>query len=165
MGVSASGKSTLGRLLADRRGVPFTEGDDLHPPANIARMTAGHPLDDAERAPWLHAVAAVVHRAARARQGAVLSCSALKREYRDELRAAGPVWFLHLTLDRATAAARIAHRPGHFMPLALLDSQYAALEPLRPDEPGLTLDATAGTDACLHRALAALARVEHRPAG
>ncbi|MEV4615888.1 gluconokinase [Kitasatospora sp. NPDC049258] len=157
MGVSGSGKSTTGRLLAERRGVPFVEGDTLHPAANIARMTAGHPLDDADREPWLRMLADRIRDATRTGQGAVLSCSALKRSYRDRLRAAGPgVWFLHLSLDRESARRRVAHRTGHFMPAALLDSQFDVLEPLGPDEPGLTVDAAAGTTACLDRAEAAL---------
>ncbi|MFG3055154.1 gluconokinase [Kitasatospora sp. NPDC048239] len=161
MGVAASGKTTLGHLLAQRRDVPFVEGDDFHPAANIAKMTAGRALDDADREPWLRGLTDWIRATTRAHRGAVLSCSALKREYRDELRTAGPgVWFLHLALDRETARVRISHRAGHFMPARLLDSQYDTLEPLQPDEPGLTVDATADTAADLALAEAAIARFE-----
>ncbi|MFE3992224.1 gluconokinase [Streptomyces goshikiensis] len=163
MGVSGSGKSTVGRLLAARRGVPFVEGDDFHPAANIARMRAGHPLDEAAREPWLTALTEAVREVVRAGEGAVVSCSALKRAYRDRLRGAAPaIWFLHLTLDRAVARARVAGRAAHFMPARLLESQYEALEPLGADEDGLTLDAGAGTDSVLRRAGEALADYEAR---
>ncbi|MCW7986606.1 MULTISPECIES: gluconokinase [Streptomyces] len=144
MGVSGSGKSTVGRLLAQRLMVPFLEADDLHPAANRAKMAAGHPLDDEDRRPWLMSVADWIRRATHDGQGGVVACSALKHEYRDLFRQAGAgVWFLYLALDRATADRRVAGRMDHFMPARLLDSQYADLEPLRPDEPGLTVDATA----------------------
>ncbi|MCX5444424.1 gluconokinase [Streptomyces libani] len=144
MGVSGSGKSTVGGLLAQRLMVPFLEADDLHPAANRAKMAAGHPLDDEDRRPWLMSVADWIRRATHDGQGGVVACSALKHEYRDLFRQAGAgVWFLYLALDRATADRRVAGRMDHFMPARLLDSQYADLEPLRPDEPGLTVDATA----------------------
>ncbi|MCX4524130.1 MULTISPECIES: gluconokinase [unclassified Streptomyces] len=163
MGVSGSGKSTVGRLLAARREVPFVEGDDFHPAANIAKMRAGHPLDDADREPWLTGLADGIRDALRAGAGAVVSCSALKRKYRDRLRAVAPgVWFLHLTLDRAVARARVTGRAGHFMPVRLLESQYDVLEPLGADEPGLTVDAGAGADSVLGRAGDALAEFEAR---
>ncbi|WP_431684115.1 gluconokinase [Kitasatospora sp. KL5] len=164
MGVSGSGKTTLGRLLARRRGVPFVEGDDLHPAANIAKMSAGKPLDDEDRVPWLRAVAARIGAATQAGEGAVISCSALKYAYRQLFRAAGPgVWFLQLDLDPADARARVAHRAGHFMPAALITSQYEVLEPLRAGEPGLRVDATAGREAVLEAVEAALADLERRP--
>ncbi|WP_200797751.1 gluconokinase [Streptoalloteichus hindustanus] len=138
MGVSGSGKSTVGTLLADRLGVPYAEGDDFHPPANVAKMAAGHPLDDEDRWPWLRAIADWIHAHP---SGAVVTCSALKRGYRDLLRRDDvPVWFLHLSGDPELIRSRIAARTGHFMPPALLNSQYAALEPLDADEPGLTVD-------------------------
>ncbi|MFI6448560.1 gluconokinase [Kitasatospora sp. NPDC050543] len=166
MGVSASGKSTIGRQLAERLGVPFVEGDDFHPASNIARMKAGHPLDDAAREPWLRGLADWIRHSTRAGQGAVLSCSALKHEYRDLLRAAGPgVCFLYLALDRETARERISHRPGHFMPARLLDSQYDTLEPLRAEEPGVTIDASAGPGRVLELARAAVARCRQGPRG
>ncbi|GJF31374.1 gluconokinase [Kitasatospora sp. NE20-6] len=161
MGVSGSGKTTLGRLLARRRGVPFVEGDDLHPAENIARMSAGEPLDDEARRPWLHTLADRIRTATVSGEGAVISCSALKYEYRQAFRAAGPgVWFLHLDLDPEVARARITHRFGHFMPAALLDSQYDTLEPLRPGEAGLTVDGAWGREAVLEAAEAALADFE-----
>lgn len=144
MGVAGSGKSTVGRLLARRLGVPFVEADDVHPAANRAKMAAGHPLDDEDRRPWLLAVAALIREATEGGRGAVLACSALKHAYRDLFRRAGArTWFLYLALDGETAARRVAGRAGHFMPALLVGSQYAALEPLRPDERGLTVDAAA----------------------
>ncbi|WP_371501196.1 gluconokinase [Kitasatospora sp. NBC_00374] len=161
MGVSGSGKTTVGTALARRRGVPFVEGDSLHPPANIAKMSSGRPLDDRDRAPWLRSVAGLIRAATRTGTGAVISCSALKREYRDLFLAAGPgVWFLYLALDREVAHERVAHRVGHFMPAQLIGSQYATLEPLAPDEPGLTVDARAEPRALLALAQAAIARSE-----
>ncbi|TIC85983.1 gluconokinase [Nocardioides sp. GY 10113] len=139
MGVSGSGKSTVGAALAARLGVPFVDGDDLHPPGNVAKMSAGVPLDDADRAPWLDAVGGWL--AGRDGDGGVVACSALKRAYRDRLREHAPrLRLVHLVGARATIARRQADRPGHFMPAALLDSQYDALEPLDADEPGLVLD-------------------------
>src|SRR5918992_4183732 len=140
MGVSGSGKSTVGRALAERLGLPYAEADEFHPPANIDKMSAGQPLTDDDRWPWLRAIAAWITEQS-GKSGGVVTCSALKRRYRDLLRsAADGVWFLHLSGDRATIAARVAARSGHFMPAALLDSQIADLEPLGPDEPGLVLD-------------------------
>ncbi|MGW2414659.1 gluconokinase [Streptomyces tubercidicus] len=154
MGVSGSGKSTVGGLLAQRLKVPFLEADDVHPAANRAKMAAGRPLDDEDRRPWLLSVAGWIRRATDDGQGGVVACSALKHEYRDLLRRAGAgVWFLYLALDRATADRRIAGRVDHFMPARLLDSQYAALEPLRPDEPGLTVDAAAAPETIVDEAL------------
>ena len=128
MGPSGCGKSTLGRALADRLAVPFIEGDDLHGPANVAKMAAGHALDDADRMPWLRALG----HALAASDGAVASCSALKRDYRDGLRAACPdVRFVLPELTMAQLHARMTGREGHFMPPALLADQCAVLE--RPD--------------------------------
>lgn len=135
MGVSGSGKTTIGRALSARTGVPYLDGDDLHPPANIAKMAAGQPLTDADRAPWLEKVAEAL--------GAVpviVGCSALKRRYRDRLRQAGPILFVHLTGAPEVLAARMAGRTGHFMPGALLRSQLDALEPPGPDEDAITVD-------------------------
>ncbi|MCW2506334.1 MAG: gluconokinase [Actinomycetia bacterium] len=141
MGVSGSGKTTIGEALARRLGVPYAEADAFHPAANIAKMSAGHPLDDADREPWLAAIAAWI--AERGGAGGVVSCSALKRRYRDVLRAADPeaVKFLHLDVSKETILARVAGRSGHFMPVSLVDSQFEALEPLGPDEPGIVVDA------------------------
>ncbi|MFE7973330.1 gluconokinase [Streptomyces shenzhenensis] len=156
MGVAGTGKTTIGPLLAARLGVPYAEGDDFHPPANIAKMSAGTPLDDADRWPWLDAIGGWAH--GRAGLGGVVSSSALKRSYRDRLRAAAPgIVFVHLTGDRALIEDRMAHRQGHFMPTALLDSQFATLQPLEPDEPGVTVDVSGSPDEITERAVAALA--------
>lgn len=134
--------------------MPFLEADDVHPAANRAKMAAGRPLDDEDRRPWLLSVAGWIRRATDDGQGGVVACSALKHEYRDLLRQAGAgVWFLYLALDRATADRRVAGRVDHFMPARLLDSQYGALEPLRPDEPGLTVDAAAAPETIVDEAL------------
>jgi gluconokinase len=138
MGVSGSGKSTVGAALAQRLGVPFADADDLHPPANIAKMSAGHPLDDNDRYPWLENIGAWL---AEHSDGGVMSCSALKRKYRDQLRHHCPgVGFIHLSGSPDVIARRQASRPGHFMPASLLASQFATLEPLEPDEPGFTIN-------------------------
>lgn len=138
MGVSGAGKTTIGTAVAEGLGVDYAEADTFHPPANIAKMTAGHPLTDADRAPWLAAIANWI--AEHAETGGVVSSSALKRSYRDVLRSGGPVWFLHLHGARELLAERMKTRSGHFMPVSLLDSQLADLEPLQPDEPGRTFD-------------------------
>jgi|SRR5450830_121715 len=135
MGVCGCGKSTVGAALAQALGVAFVEGDAFHPPANVAKMSAGLPLDDADRAGWLDALAGQI-RAARERDaGLVLSCSALKRRYRDLLRQSDPALrFVHLHGTRELLAARLAQRSGHYMPPALLDSQLRDLEALERDE-------------------------------
>ncbi|TSD95644.1 gluconokinase [Skermania sp. ID1734] len=145
MGVSGSGKSTLGRLLAQRLGWDFQEGDDLHPAANIAKMPAGIPLTDADRWPWLDRVAAWIRERLEAGQSGVVACSALKRSYRDVLRGKG-VRFVYLHGERDAIAARLAARRGHYMPAALLDSQFAALEPPQPDEGAITVNIAASPE-------------------
>ncbi|WP_274556416.1 gluconokinase [Streptomyces spiramyceticus] len=158
MGVAGTGKTTIGPLLADRLGVPYAEGDDFHPPANIAKMSAGTPLDDTDRWPWLDAIGQWAH--SRAGLGGVVSSSALKRSYRDRLRAAAPdAVFLHLTGDRELIESRMRERKGHFMPAALLDSQYAALQPLQEDEAGVSVDVTGTPEEITERAVAALRRL------
>ncbi|GAA2442808.1 gluconokinase [Streptomyces mauvecolor] len=155
MGVAGTGKTTIGPLVAARLGVPYAEGDDFHPAANVAKMSAGIPLDDEDRRPWLDAIGAWAHD--RAGLGGVVSSSALKRGYRDRLRAAAPgLVFLHLTGDRALIEQRMAERKGHFMPAALLDSQYAALQPLGPDEAGVAVDVSGTPEDIAERAAAAL---------
>ena len=137
MGVSGSGKSTVGAALAQRLRVPFADADDLHPPANIAKMASGRALDDHDRYPWLEAVGAWL---AEHHAGGVMSCSALKRKYRDQLRRhRADVRFLHLTGSPELIGSRQANRPGHFMPAALLASQFDTLEPLGPDEAGVAI--------------------------
>jgi gluconokinase len=141
MGVSGSGKSTVAALIASRTGCALAEGDDFHPPSSIARMAAGCPLDDTLRAPWLVAIAGWLTERATRGECAVVSCSALTRAYRDVLRDAGPdVRMVHLAGPYELVEQRLAARSGHFMPRELLASQYATLEPLAADEPGLTVD-------------------------
>ncbi|MFB8772661.1 gluconokinase [Streptomyces broussonetiae] len=155
MGVAGTGKTTIGPLLAARLGVPYAEGDDFHPQANIAKMTAGTPLDDEDRWPWLDAIGAWAHE--RTGLGGVVSSSALKRAYRDRLRAAAPdVVFVHLTGDRELIEERMRQRKGHFMPTALLDSQFATLQPLQPDETGVAVDVSGTPEEITARAMAAL---------
>lgn len=140
MGTTGSGKTTVGEQLAERLGWPFEEGDSLHPPENIAKMSAGQALTDADRWPWLERIGAWIDEQARAGHSVVVSCSALKRSYRDLLRRNRPgVVFVHLAGTKAELADRLSHRRGHFMPPSLLDSQLADLQPLQADEPGVTL--------------------------
>ncbi len=135
MGVSGSGKTSVGQGIAARFGVAFCDGDDLHSAANVAKMHAGIALDDIDRAPWLDAVGAVLADRVRYPDGVVVACSALKRAYRDRLRvAAGGCHFLYLALTRETAERRVAGRPGHFMPASLVATQFATLERPAPDE-------------------------------
>jgi carbohydrate kinase (thermoresistant glucokinase family) len=141
MGVSGSGKTSIAVPLAERLGWPFQEGDDLHPAANVAKMHAGHALDDADRWPWLDAIAAWIDARLAAGGGGVVTCSALKRAYRDRLvgdRRAVRLVFLHA--DRALLADRLARRVGHFMPASLLDSQLATLEPPAPEEHAIVVE-------------------------
>ncbi|MEV8402318.1 gluconokinase [Streptomyces niveus] len=164
MGVAGTGKTTVGPLLAAALGVPYAEGDDFHPPANIAKMSAGTPLDDDDRWPWLDAIGRWAH--GRAGLGGVVSSSALKRAYRDRLRAAAPdAVFLHLTGERALIERRMADRKGHFMPTALLDSQFATLQPLGDDEAGVTVDVAGTPEEIAERGVAALGELDrpHEP--
>lgn len=157
MGVSGSGKTTLARALAERLGWGFGEGDDFHPPANVEKMRAGHPLDDEDRRPWLAAIATWIGEHERAGRSSVVTCSALRRAYRDVLRAGNPgVEFVHVAVDRDRLERRLAARRGHYMPAALLDSQLATLEPLDADEPGVTLDGDADAADLLDDLLARL---------
>ncbi|MEV3911987.1 MULTISPECIES: gluconokinase [Streptomyces] len=158
MGVAGTGKTTIGPLLATRLGVPYAEGDDFHPPANIAKMSAGTPLTDEDRLPWLDAIGSWAH--GRAALGGVVSCSALKRSYRDRLRAEAPgVVFVHLAGDRSLIEDRMSHRQGHFMPTALLDSQFATLQPLQADEAGVVVDVSGSPEEITGRAVKALAEL------
>ena len=141
MGVSGCGKSEVGRRLAAALGVPFLEGDAYHPAANVAKMAAGIPLTDTDRAGWLRTLRDEIAAAHARGEGLVLACSALKRRYRDVLREADPgLHFAHLDGARSLIAQRMLARTAHFMPASLLDSQLADLEPLEPDEQGVRLD-------------------------
>jgi gluconokinase len=139
MGVAGSGKSTVGIALAELLGAVYIDGDDLHSDASVAKMSAGQPLTDQDRAPWLVRVGETLHAA---RGPVLIGCSALKRRYRDTIRAhaGGPVAFVHLSGNRDVIASRMSGREGHFMPVNLIDSQFAALEPLGPDEAGFAVD-------------------------
>jgi gluconokinase len=145
MGVCGSGKSLIGALLARELDIAFVEGDDLHRPDNVNRMAAGMPLTDADRHGWLIAIAARLREAKRAGIGLVVSCSALKRSYRDLLRSVGDadVRFVYLAGSRSLLADRLASRRGHFMPPALLDSQLSILEEPSPDERAWVCDISA----------------------
>lgn len=155
MGVSASGKSTLAAALARATGRSFVEADDLHPAGNVDLMRRGVPLTDAERLPWLQAVA---DRLAASDIGTVTACSALQRRYRDVLRARVPdLWFVHLSGPAEVLSNRLTARPDHFMPPALLESQLDTLEPLGADEPGVVLDLTETPDALVDHVAGLLA--------
>jgi carbohydrate kinase (thermoresistant glucokinase family) len=154
MGVAGSGKTTVGGALAAELRVEFADADSLHPVENVAKMAAGRPLDDTDRAPWLAAVAGVLEHA----DGLVVACSALKRRYRDVLRAVPGVRFVFLDLDQSTAHDRAERRTDHFMGAAMITSQFDALE--RPDEEVepdvVTVDATEPVDAVVRAAVAQL---------
>ncbi|MFI0981612.1 gluconokinase [Streptomyces sp. NPDC021093] len=158
MGVAGTGKSTIGALVAERVGVSYAEGDDFHPEANVSKMAGGEPLSDADRWPWLDRVGAWARE--RGDRGGVVSCSALKRVYRDRLREAAPgVVFLHLAGERELIEARMGAREGHFMPVALLDSQFAALESLGADEAGVTVGVDGTPEEVAERAAGALRKL------
>src|SRR5918997_348280 len=157
MGVSGSGKSTVAAGLVERLGWEFAEGDDFHPPANVAKMRSGQPLDDDDRRPWLGALADWIGERERAGRSVVVTCSALKRSYRDLLRNGHPsVWFAHVTVDPDLLRERVAGRTGHYMPVSLLESQLAALEPLEDDEPGASISGAGAPGVVVDEALAVL---------
>ena len=140
MGVSGCGKSSVGRQLALTLNLDFIEGDEAHSAANVAKMTSGQPLTDADRHDWLRSLSAIIGMAKEQGRGVVLSCSALKRTYREILRSGNQnIFFVHLHGEKTLIADRLQARSNHFMPLALLDSQFADLELLTPDEHGMTL--------------------------
>ena len=160
MGVSGSGKSTVGAALAQRLRVPYADADDFHPPANILKLTAGEPLDDDDRHPWLESIGQWLagHPA-----GGVMSCSALTLRYRDQLRGHVPgraVVFVHLDADPELIRRRQASRPGHFMPPALLTSQFDTLEPLAAEERGFVVDVGRSVDDSVESCVAGLALIE-----
>lgn len=162
MGVSAAGKSSVGRALADRLGLQFRDADDLHPAENIAKMASGIPLSDEDRWPWLERVGQVLAQASPRSPsvnpaGIVVACSALKRAYRDVLRRHSPdCIFVHLTAPREVLEARLASRAGHFMPTTLLDSQLATLETLSLAEAGCVIDVSPGINRIVDDVIAAL---------
>lgn len=158
MGVAGCGKSTIGEMIARALGAEFIEADAHHPAANIEKMTSGVPLTDADRWPWLDALGAAVPREGRA----VVACSALRRVYRERLAraAAEPIYFVHLKGAKSVIAERMKSRAGHFMPPGLIDSQFATLEPLAPDEAGLTLNVRASPRNLIEKALHALREAE-----
>ncbi|MGI5218034.1 gluconokinase [Nocardia sp. CA-290969] len=153
MGVSGSGKTTVGIRLAERLGTEYADADAFHPPVNIEKMAAGIALTDDDRAPWLRSTASWI--ADRGERGGVVSCSALERRYRDVLRTGGDVWFLHLAGSMALLAARIQARTDHFMPASLLESQFADLEPLGPDEFGRVVQVSNPVESVVAEAVAA----------
>lgn len=137
MGVSGNGKTTIGKALAERQGWPFAEGDQFHPAENVAKMSQGIPLDDDDRWPWLRTIAEWIGEQEAAGRSAVVACSALKRSYRDLLRAGHPsVWFAHVLVPVPVLEERLRRRTGHYMPPSLLPTQLATLEPLQADERG-----------------------------
>lgn len=154
MGVSGCGKSVVGSRLADALGAVFVEGDTYHPAANVAKMSAGIPLQDEDRRDWLWILHERIRQARDAGQPLVLACSSLKRRYRDLLRSGDPdLIFVHLQGARDVIAQRMQTRPGHFMPLTLLDSQFRDLEPLQPDERGCVEDIVLPPDAIVTDAI------------
>lgn len=147
MGVAGCGKTTTAALLAGRLGATFAEGDEFHSPANVTKMSLGHPLTDEDRWPWLRGIRDWLAAEAQAGRSAVVPCSSLKRSYRDVLREAGPVEFVHLTGSRELLSERIQGRAGHFMKPEMLTSQLTTLEPLADDEAGFAVDVTPRPDA------------------
>lgn len=159
MGVSGCGKSTVGRRLAAALGVPYVEGDEFHPPENVARMAAGIALTDADRQGWLETLRDRLKQAAHEGQGLVLGCSALKRSYRDTLRDGAPhLMLVHLHGSRELLSTRLAARRGHYMPASLLDSQLATLQPPTDDERASIIDVAGDADAVVANILADRAR-------
>lgn len=155
MGVSGAGKSVVGERFAHALDVPFVEGDALHPAENVARMSAGIPLSDDDRQGWLETIAARIREARDRQQGLVVACSALKRRYRDVLRRGDPdLCFIHLAGPPPLLVERLEHRTGHFMPAALLASQYEALEEPEADERAWIVDVSPPVDVIVARLVA-----------
>lgn len=159
MGVSGCGKSSVGEAIAEAFSTDFIEGDALHPPENIAKMSAGTPLTDEDRWPWLDAVGKALQKGSADGHAVVVSCSALKKAYRDHLRkaAGGRLAFVFLTGARAVLESRMGHRTGHFMPTSLLDSQFRTLEPPTGEDLVVTIDIDRPLDAVIAAALEGLA--------
>jgi gluconokinase len=159
MGVTGSGKTTVATEVARRLGWEFTEGDDHHPPANVEKMRAGTPLDDDDRRPWLRELAAWIGAHEAEGRSCVLTCSALKRRYRDLLRDGHPsVWFAHVSGPQELITERVTARQGHYMPPSLVPSQFATLEPLGDDEPGRLVPASGSPEQVVDELLADLQR-------
>lgn len=157
MGVSGCGKSTVAHRLVERLGWAFAEGDDFHPPSSVAKMRSGHPLDDDDRWPWLRAIAGWIGEREAAGDSAVVTCSALKRGYRETLRDGHPsVLFVHVDVSTDVLRERLGGRQGHYMPASLLDSQLATLERVQPDEPGFAAPSNGPPDEVAELVLAEL---------
>jgi gluconokinase len=157
MGVSGSGKTTFGGAIARRLKFAFLDADDLHPPANVEKMSRGVPLDDDDRHPWLDLIAQRIRQWSSAERSGVVACSALKRAYRDRLRAAHPdLILIYLHGERRVLRERMKSRHGHFMPTQLLDSQLATLEEPQQDEHAIRIDIAASLDANVDKAAAAI---------
>ncbi len=157
MGVSGAGKSTVAQLLAHHLEWPWAEGDEFHPETNIDKMTAGLSLTDHDRMPWLRSLRDWIMRHAAEQTSTIVTCSALKRTYRDVLRPSpASVRFVHLAGSADTVGQRLADRSGHFMPSSLLHSQFGDLEPLQPDEDGITVDTANSPKDLVRQALAAI---------
>jgi gluconokinase len=161
MGVTGAGKTTISQALAAALDVAYIDTDDLHPASNVKKMSAGVPLNDSDRQPWLDLVGYAI---AGRPEGVVVACSALKRRYRDALRAHAPaLFFAHLAPSSAVLEARLDARPDHFMPTSLLESQLDALEPLEADEAGVTIETTGPVDELVSAIVARLAPRQARP--
>ncbi|MFT8858359.1 gluconokinase [Bifidobacterium aquikefiri] len=156
MGVAGSGKSTVAEALRDRLGLTMAEGDDFHPQANIDKMSQGIPLTDADRRPWLEVINRWMLGRNALGESTVVSSSALKRSYRDILRKDVPVFFVHLVGSQELIQRRLSERKGHFMPPALLPSQFADLEPLQPDEPGIEVSVEGTSEEMIQRSIDAV---------
>jgi len=162
MGVSATGKSTVAKALAEKLDLEFIEGDDFHSPANLEKMAKGEPLTDEDRLPWLRMLAGLVEQRGSRDSSTILTCSALRRSYRDTLREGVPgysAFFVHLHAEFAVLLDRMGHRDRHFMPSSLLQSQFDTLEPLEPDESGIVIDVTPPLDDVLAAAAQAVSNL------
>ncbi len=166
MGVSGSGKSTVGELLAKRAGWEMIEGDRLHPPANVEKMRRGMPLDDADRAPWLDRIGDQLRAWAAEGRSGIVTCSALKRAYRERIRGARPdVRFVYLKGSEALIRSRVSARHHEYMPASLLHSQFETLEEPSPGEPVITVDANEPSGVEVQKIIDALGLAGSRPAG
>ena len=165
MGVSGSGKTTVAEGIATRMGWLYAEGDDFHSQANVNKMASGVPLTDEDRWPWLRAIGTWIDEHERDGRSAVVTCSALKRAYRDLLRERREhIRFVYLDIPEGILRDRLTHRTGHYMPSSLLPSQLATLEPLQPDEDGVVVHAHGDPDASISEALDALGLTPGTPA-